>query len=68
MSEVTNYMDLHDFCVFSYDSVTLSAIFLLLDHHIGGGDPVLRIHLAENGEGRAVIRADSGKCVRGACE
>ena len=68
MSKVTNYMDLHDFCVFSYDSVTLSAVFLLLDHHIGGGDPVLRIHLAENGKGRAVIRADSGKYVRGACE
>ena len=36
MSKVTNYMDLHDFCVFSYDFVTLSAVFLLLDHHIGG--------------------------------
>ena len=49
MSEVANYMDLHDFCVFSYDSVTLSAVFLLLDDHVGGGDSLLCTHLAENG-------------------
>lgn len=65
MSKVTNYMDLHDFCVFSYDSVILSAVFLLLDHHIGDGDPVFRIHLAENGEGRVVIRRAPGNASAG---
>ena len=46
---VSNCMDLHGFRIFSYDSVTLSAVFLLLDDHVGGGDSLLCTHLAENG-------------------